>query len=133
MELECDTSVALIMHGHSHEESRTMRYDGTTATLLGKFAYGLGDTLEIHDHQTGTVERIQLQAKSGGHGGGDEGLMSAFIQTARSPSAAALTSARESLESHLLAFAAEQARVEGTIVDMRAFRSAAESVGQKAE
>jgi hypothetical protein len=44
------------------------------------------------------------------------------------PSAAVLTTARESLESHLMAFAAEQARVEGRVVDMAAYRAAAEDM-----
>jgi predicted dehydrogenase len=125
MELESGASVVLVMHGHSHEESRTMRYDGTRASLRGKFAYGLDDTIEIHDHLTGEVERIHPQAGNGGHGGGDEGLMSAFVCAVRSPSEKALTSARESLESHLMAFAAEQARVESSFVDMETYRAAA--------
>jgi hypothetical protein len=39
-----------------------------------------------------------------------------------------LTSARNSLESHLMAFAAEQARVEGGIVAMPDYRTAAEKI-----
>jgi len=35
-----------------------------------------------------------------------------------------MTAARASLESHLLAFAAEQARIEGSVIDMAAFRAA---------
>jgi predicted dehydrogenase len=128
IELESGASVALVMHGHSHEESRTMRYDGTRASLRGKFAYGVDDTIEIHDHLTGDVERIHPQGGNGGHGGGDEGLMSAFVRSVRKPSALALTSARESLESHLMAFAAEQARVKGTVVDMEIYRAAAKGL-----
>jgi len=37
-----------------------------------------------------------------------------------------LTSVRASLESHLMAFAAEEARVEGTMVDMAAYRARVE-------
>jgi len=36
-----------------------------------------------------------------------------------------LTSARESLESHLMAFAAEESRLNGTVVDMNEFRNRA--------
>ena len=129
MEFENGASVVLVMHGHSHEEGRTMRYDGTRATLRGRFSYGLDDAIEIHDHLTGNVERIHPQTGTGSHGGGDEGIMTAFVRAVRAPSAAALTSARESLESHLTAFAAEQARVEGTIVDMSTYRAGAEKRG----
>jgi predicted dehydrogenase len=122
-------SVVLVMQGHSHEETRTMRYEGTRATLRGKFAYGLDDVLEIHDHRTGRMERIELSDRSGviGHGGGDEGVMAAFVGAVREDRAggrraAGLTTASESLESHLMAFAADRARLAGEVVDMAAFR-----------
>ena len=37
MQFAGGASVVLFMHGHSHEEARTMRYDGTRATLRAKF------------------------------------------------------------------------------------------------
>ncbi|MFN2166466.1 MAG: Gfo/Idh/MocA family protein, partial [Anaerolineae bacterium] len=40
MELETRATAVLSMNGHGHEESRTMRYDGTRATLRGLFRYG---------------------------------------------------------------------------------------------
>jgi len=126
MEFESGASAVLVMHGHSHEETRTMRYDGTRATLRGKFAYGTDDAIEIHDHLTGRVERVVPQGVAGGHGGGDAGLMTAFVRAVRDPSYA-LTTARESLESHLMAFAAEEARVHGTIIHMEEFRRRAEA------
>jgi len=129
VEFEGGASVVLVMHGHSHEEARTMRYDGTRATLRGKFAYGVDDTLEIHDHLSGRVERVVPQAGGSGHGGGDAGVMAAFVCAVRDP-ATALTTARESLESHLMAFAAEEARVEGTIVTMEEFRQRAEALAR---
>jgi len=131
LEFEGGASGVLVMHGHSHDEARTMRYDGTRATLRGRFSYGLGDSLEIHDHRTGRVDQIELQAGASGHGGGDAGVMAAFVQALR-PGAAqaggqALTTARESLESHLMAFAAEEARVTGRVVQMDEYRRRAES------
>ncbi|CAN5254282.1 Gfo/Idh/MocA family oxidoreductase [soil metagenome] len=61
-----------------------------------------------------------------GHGGGDAALMAAFtdrVQSRRggSPTAAALTSLEESIDSHLVAFAAEQARLTGSVVDLATF------------
>jgi len=125
MAFESGATGVLFMHGHSYQEGRTMRYDGTRATLRGKFSYGFGDSIEIHDHLTGRVERIDPQAGSSGHGGGDEGVMAAFVKALRDPGAA-LTAARESLESHLMAFAAEEARVRGSIVRLDDFRRRAE-------
>ena len=135
LEFESGTSGTLFMHGHSHEEGRTMRYDGTRATLRGRFGYGFDDSIEIHDHLTGRVEEIDPSgvgslADLSGHGGGDAGLMAAFVRALRPEpgGAGALTTSRESLESHLMAFAAEEARVEGGIVSMDEFRQRAESL-----
>jgi predicted dehydrogenase len=122
MQTETGASVTLFMHGHSHEEGRTLRYDGTRATLFGNFAHHY---FEIHDHRTGQCDRIETAETQSAHGGGDEAMMAAFVRLLRSGDQAPLTGARASLESHLLAFAAEQARVEGIVIDMAAFRRAA--------
>jgi hypothetical protein len=103
-----------------------MRYDGTQATLRGRFGYGHGDTIEIHDHLTERIEQVDIQAGASGHGGGDEGIMAAFVQALRNPGAA-MTTARQSLESHLMAFAAEEARVEGSLLSMEEYRRRVES------
>jgi predicted dehydrogenase len=125
MEFSSGATGVLFMHGHSYEESRTMRYDGTRATLRARFGYGVGDVIEIHDHLTGRMERVDPEAGGSGHGGGDAGLMAAFVK-ALHDSGAALTTSRESLESHLMAFAAEEARVEGSVVEMGDYRARAE-------
>jgi hypothetical protein len=128
MEMADGTSVVLVMHGHSHQEGRTMRYDGTRATLFGSY-YPTAQEIQIHDHLTGKVEviRPQVGAIGGtGHGGADAQLMAGFVRAVHDH-AAALTPARDSLESHLMAFAAEEARVSGTIVDMADFRRRADA------
>jgi len=126
IELQSGTTALLVMHGHSHREGRTVRYDGTRATLVGWF-HATEQTIEIHDHLSGEVEIIHpLPAGSAaGHGGGDVGLMAAFVQAfrdRRSP----VTSAREALESHLVALAAEEARLTGTVIDVSQRRQQAE-------
>lgn len=124
METDQGTSVALTMHGHSHEEGRTMRYDGTRATLLGDFIFGK-QRLTIHDHASNTSEDILIPPAPDTHGGGDLRLVEAFLRAVRVREQHALTNAAAALESHLLAFAAEQARVEGTVIDLAAYRAAA--------
>ncbi len=129
MALESGASATLVMHGHSHREGRTMRYDGTRATLRACY-YPYEQSIEIHDHLTGNVEHIRPNIGAigaTGHGGGDVGLMAAFVKTLRNPaSAGAMTTAREALESHLLAFAAEEARIKGKVITMDTFRQQAE-------
>lgn len=122
MEFKSGVSATLTMQGHSFEEGRTLCIDGSHATLIGAFCLNRS-YLELHDHRSQVVERIDFpsQAESGGHGGGDVGLMQNFVRVMRSE-ARALTSARESLESHLLAFATEVARLRETVIDMEELR-----------
>jgi predicted dehydrogenase len=125
MQFEGGATVVLFMHGHSYEESRTMRYDGTRATLRGKFDYHDG-WIEVHDHLTNRREQIEIPASASGHGGGDFGVVRSFLAALRGE-ADALTSGRESLESHLMAFAAEESRLESSVVEMSEYRRRAES------
>ena len=53
-----------------------------------------------------------------GHGGGDYGIVRSFVNALRGTPDDSVTTARESLESHLLAFAAEEARVKHSVVEM---------------
>jgi predicted dehydrogenase len=126
MEFAGGTSVVLAMHGHSNEEHRSMRYDGTRATLRARF--GQTSEITIYDHGGG-VEQVPIPVAASGHGGGDAGIMRDFLRTLRGESEP-LTTARTALESHLLAFAAEVARLNNTVIDMAAFRAQAEQLVQ---
>lgn len=119
---ESGVTATLTMHGHSFEEGRTLRVDGSRATLLGKFSYSQA-WLEIHEHLTGEVTRYTFASEvdqTAGHGGGDAGLMRHFVQAVRGE-VSPLTSARDSLESHLMAFAAEESRLGERVMDMKVF------------
>jgi predicted dehydrogenase len=120
MELESGTTVTLVMHGHSHEEARTMRYDGTEATLRGVF--GRRQAIEITDHHGGPTEEIVIPPPTSGHGGGDEGVILDFLESVES-GRPAFTSAEESFESHLLALLAEDARTTGEVIEVDGIRS----------
>ena len=122
MTFESGITAALTMHGHSHEEGRTLRIDGSRATLLGKFTYSQA-WLEVHEHISGAVSRYRFPSEvdqTSGHGGGDDGLMRHFVQVIRGETQP-LNSARDSLESHLMAFAAEEARLEHKTIEMSEF------------
>jgi predicted dehydrogenase len=120
MGLTSGATVSLTVQGHSHEEARTMRYDGTRGTLRARF--GLRSDIEIHDHQDGHAAHVPIPSARSGHGGGDFGVIRAFL-AARRGDAASISTAREVLESHLLALAAEQSRLTGRSVDMERYRT----------
>lgn len=125
MEMTDGATVTLMMQGQGYEEGRSMRYDGTRATLLASFA---GENkIVIHDHLTGEKEYIPVENAASGHGGGDMALMRSFINAVRGEPDDTLTSARASLESHLLAFAAEESRLNHTAINMAEYRQQAEA------
>jgi predicted dehydrogenase len=121
LEHEGGAITTLVMQGHSHEEGRTIRYDGTKATLRAKFTYNTPSEIRLYDHLSNDLagELIPIPSiEDSGHGGGDAGLSAAFVEAVGNPSRQVLSSARASLMSHLLAFAAEEARVTGNTIAM---------------
>jgi predicted dehydrogenase len=127
MEFESGITATLTMHGHSHEEGRTLRIDGSKASLLAKFSIN-GSYIEIHDHRSMRTEVIEFpyHVEQVGHGGGDFGIMRDFVHNMNSEPRPT-TSARESLESHLMAFAAEDSRYHQKQIQMSDFRREAET------
>jgi predicted dehydrogenase len=127
MELADGTTVVLTMQGQGNYEGRSMRYDGTDATLYGKFSAG-DNRITIHDHLTGRVEHVEvINRDNSGHGGGDYGIVRSFVNAVNGFADDSITTARVSLESHLLAFAAEESRHTNTVIDMESYRARAEA------
>ncbi len=119
MEFEDQITVSLLMNGH--EEGRSLRIDGTKATLTGKFSDPYKINLYHHHNKWKEVIPVEVGEKSG-HGGGDLRLVRSFINALKGLEDASLTTARVSLESHLLAFAAEESRLNHTVIDMNRYR-----------
>ena len=125
MEFEDGISVTLTMHGHSHREGRTIRIDGTLATLYARMTL-FESEIEIHNKQTQHIHLTRIPHPiHNGHGGGDAHLMDAFYQALTQHAQPPLTTATASLESHLLAFAAEEARLKGSVIQMDRYRAQA--------
>jgi predicted dehydrogenase len=123
MQFKRGMSVTLTMHGHSYLEGRSTRIEGAKATLFAYFGMD-GDRIEIHDHRSGRKTTHDTRpVGDSGHGGGDDGLMAAFVGALQSGiETDALTTGRNSLESHLMAFAAEDARLNHKVVRMDDYR-----------
>jgi predicted dehydrogenase len=125
IEFENGVTANLTVHGHSAFEGRSIRVDGSKGTLIGDFLHS-GEQLWFYDKLSGRKEKI-FSAKlfehgDVAHGGGDWMLMDAFIELMKRNLVKPLTGARASLESHIMAFAAEKSRVEGEIIDMEKYR-----------
>lgn len=86
-----------------------------------------GDQIEITRFNSNQVEQIsktliRTAQVEGFHGGGDSLLMEDFIRNLESGNAESKTTIERSIESHVMAYAAELSRVTGRVVDMDALK-----------
>jgi len=97
-----------------HVDRRTQIF-GTRGFLDGD-----GTRVRLHDFVTERTEVLETSNEGvdteAGHAGGDAGLMAAFTRAVESGDASHILSGpAESLESHLVVFAAERSRLLGTV------------------
>ena len=109
---EDDVTASFVMAAFSRHGGRETRVMGT----MGEIIAGHG-SFTHHDFRTGKSAVIDPAKKhSGGHGGGDEGLMKAFLAAVAKNDPSLIASGPDvSLETHLTVFAAEEARLNGTV------------------
>lgn len=100
--------------GMRHRQTRIF---GTQGRLEGD-----GETIEVLDFRTDMTtghdpRSIGDASAEGGHGGGDEGLMDAFVHAVATRDMSGISSGvDETLSSHLAVFDAETARREGRVI-----------------
>jgi predicted dehydrogenase len=115
------------------DSGRTIEIYGTRGRLWG------GDTTKwftnshiiVTSFATGNETRHEVKAGAGGyagHMGGDPGLILSLYDEMGKPDPNDMhSSLHKSIESHAIALAAEESRVTGRMVDVRAFRATHES------
>jgi len=113
IEFEGGVTASLTMSAFTPADRRRTRIMGTRGFLEGD-----GQRLTLTDFVTKEIESFNLRSNGGdagdGHDGGDFGVMSAFVDAVSSGDRSLVrTGPRESLESHLMAFAAERSRLTG--------------------
>jgi predicted dehydrogenase len=116
IEFEGGVTASLTMSAFTPADRRRTRIMGTRGFLEGD-----GRRLTLTDFVTGEAESFDLGGTGldagGGHDGGDFGVMRAFLDAVSSGDRSVIrTGPRESLESHLMAFAAERSRLTGVPV-----------------
>jgi predicted dehydrogenase len=110
------TTATFTMTAFTEAAGRSTRLFGTRGELTGD-----GRAIRVYDFLT-RAERLVTPPPAGamttadGHGGGDAGLMDAFTAAVATGNPELIRSGpRESLASHLAVFAAERARLNGTV------------------
>ncbi len=124
MSFENGVTASFTLSGFTHEISRTIKLMGTRGEIR---AHLEKNEIELHSFSTKSVTTIRPHAGTGKHGGGDHGLMRSFLRSLRTGNHDYIVNARESAEGHLIAFAAEEARKNGNVVQMDAFVEASKT------
>jgi predicted dehydrogenase len=127
MQFEDGATATFTMTGFNRKRDRETRIFGTRGELTGN-----GQVIEVYDFLTDRTERLEaetaidgsissagLWASLSSHGGGDLALMTHFVGAlVKNDPSLILSGPVESLETHMMVFAAEQARHENRVVDV---------------
>jgi predicted dehydrogenase len=122
---ENGVTVSFIINGHTYECNRNIRFYGTAGEIRGDLLRG---TIDLYDFKSGSIDRIELHNPMDRHGGGDHGIIYDFVQVINGKGQK-LTAIQNSLESHIMAFAAEESRRTGTVVDVKEYAARIKSGG----
>lgn len=119
LEFANGVAASLTMSAFSQQCSRSLKLMGSKGEMVCDLEE---NTIALTRFLTGKTEHIKVDAPAEGHGGGDRGLMRAFVALVRENGVAEqLTNAATSVQSHLMSFAAEQSRLDHTVIDLAAY------------
>lgn len=116
-----DITAVFTMSAFTKDSSRTLKLMGTRGELRATME---SNEIEVTLFGSGKTEKITLTDPGGhvGHGGGDLRLVRDFIRSVQqSGEHTSATSAAASVQSHLMAFAAERSRLEQRMVQLREY------------
>jgi predicted dehydrogenase len=108
------------MSGFTMKTHRNIKLYGTTGEIVGDMEES---KITISDFSTGEVKEICLPHPAGGHSGGDGHLIADFVSLVQSHQKEALTTASHAVQSHFMAFASEESRLQGgKMINLQEFR-----------
>ncbi|PAV31146.1 oxidoreductase [Virgibacillus profundi] len=109
MEFEDGATATFSMSGFTREQTRMVQIMGTKGEIRGNMAE---NSISIFDFLTKHETVINFNRPVGGHGGGDNAIVRTFLRDIDNYGKQdSLSSASVSLRSHLMAFAAEESRL----------------------
>ncbi len=119
LQFEDGVTVSFTMCAFTYEGSRIMNIMGTKGQIVCDMEK---NEIEVRDFLTGNKTYHTIKTSVSGHSGSDEKFMKGFIKTVETDGQFALSSAAVSVDSHLIALAAEESRVTGKTVYMDEYR-----------
>ncbi|ROR27398.1 oxidoreductase family protein [Mobilisporobacter senegalensis] len=127
----CDNQVALIefkngvtvsfnLSGFTNKMCRTIKIMCENGEIRGDDSTNIIEITRFVSNAVNQYEQkvIHPGIVEGAHGGGDIGLMNDFLDVLNGKSDSIKSSIDQSVESHIMAFAAEESRISGRIIDI---------------
>lgn len=107
--------------------ARNIRIMGTDGEIIGNMS---DDFVTVYSFATRKYTTVKVtdnltdEGIDGGHGGGDEGIIRALAKRLDGYTGdSSICTIDETCRNHLIAFAAEESRISGTVVDMKEFEN----------
>lgn len=129
LEFENQVQVSFVMCAFTDRCARELRIMGTAGELTGNMEDG---EITVTDFCSGEKNRVVLRTPKTGHSGSDMAMMRDFVKQAASDGImTGKSSAAVSVESHLMALAAEASRKSGQTVDFEEYKMALKKQKEK--
>lgn len=110
-------TAAFSVSAFTRQNTRLIHLMGSTGEIYASMDDGV---ITVNDFKNDTVTTLTTPTPDSGHGGGDDRLTESFIKLITN-GGEAKTPATVSVQSHLIAFAAEESRLRRTVVTMDEF------------
>lgn len=121
LEFANEVTASFSMTAFTNECTRTLKLMGTKGEIRGAMEK---NEIEITRFGSGTKETICFDQSAHGHNGGDHGIMRDFVKQVREHGTyESRTSASQSVQGHLIAFAAEKSRVENEVITLSQYKN----------
>ncbi|MBN2981612.1 MULTISPECIES: Gfo/Idh/MocA family protein [Cohnella] len=120
IEFKNGVTVTFNLSGFTNKMYRTIKIMCEHGEIRGDDSLNVIEVTRFSSNMTDRSEQtvIRPAAVSGGHNGGDAGLMADFLEMMENGGQTSRSSIDKSVESHIMAFAAERARVSGHVVEI---------------
>ena len=116
------------LSGFTNQMARTIKIMGEDGEIRASEAENVIEITRFASNSVDMPEReiIHPEISNSGHSGGDSGIVEDFLAILEGKLSESSTDIHESVESHMMACAAEEARITGSVVRIAEFRKAHE-------
>ena len=120
IEFKNNVTVSFNLSGFTNKMNRTVKIMCEHGEIRGDDGQNIIEVTKFTSNAIQNFEQkvIHTTLSDGGHGGGDVGLMEDFLTLLETHGNCSKSSIGQSVESHLMAYAAEQSRISGKVIDL---------------